>query len=89
MFSMYNESLAVAIRGGAPLASCSIDRRCLRQRTEAQASDDLATLVCLSCSWRFLFVATRKHHGVVWWKHLQAPDGTVSAFVLSSDRKET
>ena len=35
IFSMYSEAVARVIRNGAPLATHSIDRRCLKQYTDA------------------------------------------------------
>ena len=50
---IYNESLAVAIRRGAPVASYSIDRKCLQQYLTRLTHPDTATLFCFSCARTF------------------------------------
>ena len=54
--SVYNESLAIAIRRGAPLASYSIDRRCLEAYTTHSTHSDTTTLICFSCAWNIPYV---------------------------------
>ena len=51
--SVYNESLAIAIRRGAPLASYSIDRKCLQAYAKRLTHSDTATLLCFSCALKF------------------------------------
>ena len=51
--SVYNESLAIAIRRGAPFASYSIDRTCLRAYATHLTHSDTATLICFSCARKF------------------------------------
>ena len=46
--SVSNESLAIAIRRGVPLAAYSIDRRCLQAYVTHFTHSDTATLICFS-----------------------------------------
>ena len=48
--SMYNESIATAIRRGAPLASYSIDRNGLNGYMKHLTHADTATLICFCCA---------------------------------------
>ena len=49
VWSVYNESIAVAIRSGAPLASDSIDRRCLASYMQDLNSAETCSLICFLC----------------------------------------
>ena len=51
--SVYNESLAVAIRRGAPLVSYSIDRRCIFEYNTHAMNVDTAVVICLLCARKF------------------------------------
>ena len=51
--SVYNEGIAIAIRKGAPLASYSIDRRCLQQYMQNLVSKGTGTSVCFTCARKF------------------------------------
>ena len=55
--SVYNEALAIAIRRGAPLASFSIDRRCLRQYVQHSTDASTHATVCFVCAQRFVHVS--------------------------------
>ena len=44
--AVYNEAIGINVREGAPLASYSIDRKCLRKGAEATAGDNVQALVC-------------------------------------------
>jgi hypothetical protein len=46
IFAAYNEAIAVKVREGAPLASYSIDRRCLRKYAEATSGDQIQAPIC-------------------------------------------
>jgi hypothetical protein len=48
--SVYNEGIAMAVRRGAPLASFSIDRKCLQQYTYHLTNTDTKSLVCMCTS---------------------------------------
>ena len=50
VLSVYNEGLAIAIRRGAPLASYSIDRKCLREYTQHATDSNTQAAVCHLCS---------------------------------------
>ena len=47
--AVYNEAIGMKIREGAPLASYSIDRKCLRKAAEATAGDNVEALICFFC----------------------------------------
>ena len=51
--SISNESLAIAIRRGAPLASYSSDRKCLDSYMKHLTHPDAAILICFSCARNF------------------------------------
>lgn len=55
--SVYNEGIAMAVRRGAPLASFSIDRKCLQQYTYHLTNSETKSLVCFVCARRFLHVS--------------------------------
>ena len=57
VISVYNEALAIAIRRGAPLASFSIDRRCLRQYVQHSTDASTHATVCFVCAQRFVHVS--------------------------------
>ena len=48
--AVYNEAIGIKIREGAPLASYSIDRRCLRKAADVTAGENLQALICFSCA---------------------------------------
>ena len=50
---MYNERIAIATRKGAPVASYSIDRRCMTNYTEDLIREDTCALICFHCARRF------------------------------------
>ena len=58
--SVYNEGIAMAVRRGAPLASFSIDRKCLQQYTYHLTNSETKSLVCFVCARRFLHVSGDK-----------------------------
>ena len=54
--SVYNEGIAIAVRKGAPLASYSIDRRCLKEYMTSLTYPSTNALVCLLCARRFTHI---------------------------------
>ena len=62
--SVYNEGIAMAVRRGAPLASFSIDRKCLQQYTYHLANSETKPLVCFVCARRFLHVSGAKNNDI-------------------------
>ena len=48
--SVYNEGIATAVRQGAPLASYSIDRRCMLQYNTHLRHENTSSLVCFLCA---------------------------------------
>ena len=51
--SIYNEGIATAVRQGAPLASYSIDRRCMLQYNTHLMHENTGASVCFMCARRF------------------------------------
>ena len=49
VIGVYNEAIALRTRQGAPLASYSIDRKCLRKAALATSGDNIQSLVCFLC----------------------------------------
>ena len=66
MLGSYNEAIAEVVRQGAPLASFSIDRRCLYNYTRALRDDAVESLICFSCARRFPFLADRRGNDISW-----------------------
>ena len=66
MLGSYNEAIAEVVRQGAPLASFSIDRRCLYNYTRALRDDAVESLMCFSCARRFPFLANRRSNDISW-----------------------
>ena len=62
----YSEAIAVKVREGAPLASYSIDRRCLRKYAEATEGDNIQALICFMCACVHPYRA-REHFPPVSW----------------------
>ena len=66
VLSVYNEALAITIRRGAPTASYSIDRRCLRQYVQHATDENTYASVCFVCARRFVHVSGVEKH-----KHIE------------------
>lgn len=62
--SVYNEAIAIAIRKGAPLASYSIDRRCLKAYMLSLTHPDTNALICILCARRFSHVHGAKNNKI-------------------------
>ena len=63
-FSVYNEGIAMAVRRGAPLASYSIDRKCLNQYMHHLTNADTNASVCCVCARRCLHVRGGKNNEI-------------------------
>ena len=59
--SVYNESIAIATRKGAPVASYSIDRRCIENYVRDLTSKDTCALICFCCARRFPYMPQKRH----------------------------
>ena len=59
--SAYDESIAIAIRKGARLASYSIDCRCVIHYLRDPVKDDTCALICLVCARRFPYVSQKRN----------------------------
>ena len=80
--AVYNEAIAVVVRGGAPLASYAIDRRCLRNYVEGLGDDAVESLICFSCARRFPHLSGRRVNEVRWI----SPLGRIEVGENSCDR---
>ena len=61
LMSVYSESIAIATRKDAPVASYSIDRRCMMNYVRDLVSEDTCALICFSCARRFPYVPHTKN----------------------------
>ena len=50
IIGVYNQAIAMKTRQGAPQASYSIDRKCLRKAALATSGDNIQSLVCFLCA---------------------------------------
>jgi hypothetical protein len=66
LLSVYNEAIAEKIRQGAPLASYSIDRRCLRNYSEATSNNNIQAPICFLCACIYPYVSTQKINAISW-----------------------
>ena len=79
--SIYNEGIATAVRQGAPLASYSIDRRCVLQYHTHMKYENTGASVCFVCARRFPQVHGAKHNPIKFFPLLHkttanvVPDG--------------
>ena len=62
--SVYNASIAIAPRKGAPVASYSIDRRCMTNYTEDVICEDTCALICFVCARRVPHVPQKQHMSI-------------------------
>ena len=62
----YHEGIAVVVRSGAPLATYSIDRRCLYNYTQTLSGDGVQSLVCFCCARRFPYVPSWSKNEIRW-----------------------
>ena len=60
LMSVYSESIAIATRKDAPVASYSIDRRCMMNYVRDLVCEDTCALICFSCARRFPYVPHTK-----------------------------
>ncbi len=70
--SVYNEALAEKCREGAPLATYSIDRRCLQNYVQAIGGDNIETPICFLCACTYTLSKTGKpdEQPISWTKAL-------------------
>ena len=62
----YSQAIATKVRDGAPLASYSIDRRCLRKHAEATEGENIQALICFMCACTYPY-RDREHFPPVSW----------------------
>ena len=66
MYQTYLEILQYRCRQGAPLANCSIDRRCLRQFRENISRCDMGAAICFACARRYPFMPNCRNSLITW-----------------------
>lgn len=79
--SIYNEGIATAVRQGAPLASYSIDRRCILEYNTHLMHENTGASVCFVCARKFPRVHGVKNNPIRFYslvskstEHLLLPD---------------
>ena len=76
VWGIYNLAISYKCRQGAPLASYSIDRRCLYNYSRALQDPDLRMLVCLVCARRFPYAKFMRRQQIDWVKPLLSNFGS-------------
>ena len=66
LLSVYNESIAMAVRRGAPVGSFAIGKRSLRNSVADSTVLDTCELICLVCARKFPRVTYLKGYEIVW-----------------------
>ena len=69
----YHDAIAVVVRSGAPLATYSIDRRCLGNYRQCFSNGGPEPLICVCCDRRFPYAAAWARHEIRWIRPLGAP----------------
>ena len=62
----YNCALSFKAQNSAPLASYSVDRRCLYAYITSLADDKIDSLVCFACARRFPYVSSFRRNEINW-----------------------
>ena len=70
ILAAYNEAISTKVRRGAPLATYSIDRRCLYNYAQAMQDDNVETLICFRCARRFPYLGNGRANDIKWVKPL-------------------
>ena len=68
--AVYNEAIAIKVRGGTPLTSYSIDRRSLRKAAEATKGDNVQSLICFFCACTHPRVESFVNANIMWMQPL-------------------
>ena len=84
--SVYNEAIATKIRQGAPLASYAIDRRCLRNASEAIASDTVHALICFFCACVYPHVSGACNQ--IHWRKAKTSTNTFFGYTQESAQRQ-
>ena len=71
VIGVYNEAIALRTRPGAPLASYSIDRKCLREAALATSGDSIQSLVCFLCGCIYPHREMELKQPINWYKPLE------------------
>ena len=85
--SIYNEGIATAVRQGAPLASYSIDRRCILQYNMHLKHETTGALICFVCARKFPRVHGVKHNPTKFFPLLSSTTANV-IFDGSTNKKK-
>ena len=56
-WAVYNAAVSKQCQKGAPVAAYAIDRKCLREYTDASAQESIQELICFCCARKFPYVA--------------------------------
>ena len=72
--AVYNEAVAEKIRGGAPLAAYSIDRRCLRNYHHATQGDQIEAPICFFCACVYTRSGACKLRDIDWYFPFENPE---------------
>jgi hypothetical protein len=83
LVAAYNEAIAEKIREGAPLATYSIDRRCMRQYAGATSGDNIEELVCFFCACEYTHARWRRINDISWHQPVGS-GGSLCAFDAAS-----
>ena len=73
MYAAYNAALTVKVQKSAPLATYSIDRRCMYQYVTKLGNDQVDSLICFCCARRFPYVKDFLRNEINWRTPLQQP----------------
>ena len=85
--SIYNEGIATAVRQGAPLASYSIDRRCMLQYNKHLSHKDTGASICFVCARRFPRIHGAKHNPIMFFPLLIKTTANVESDGIAKTKK--
>ena len=77
----YNEAIAVKTRQGAPIASYSIDRKCLRKASDTLQGNNIQALICSLCACIYPHIEQEAKSEIMWSQPLRkSADGKRTLF---------
>ena len=85
ILSAYNETIATAIRTGAPLVTFAIERRCIENYMAATKEQKIQAPICLTCGCKYPFVESRNVNRFSWVKPFNASQtekGCIASFLV-------
>ena len=74
-FQAYQDLLTQRCQQAGPLATCSIDRRCLRRFRQNMLGDHVGTAICFVCARRFPFVDGFPNQQITWLRAYEPRTG--------------